>query len=90
MVQIDIEMPKTCGDCPLSDPEMYCPLSGLDIAAFNKKRDDCPLKEVKHGKWITHKHDNIIRCSVCNEEVCFAVKKREFNFCPNCGARMDK
>lgn len=54
MIQIDMDMdmPKMCGDCPLSDPAMYCHLLGLSIAALNAKRDDCPLKEVKRGKWI--------------------------------------
>ena len=86
MIQIDMDMPKTCGDCPLSDPEMYCKLSGLDIAAFNRKRDDCPLKEVKHGKWIyVYKKVPVFnyQCSECGaRSILFE------NFCSYCGADM--
>ena len=48
--------------------------------------------EVVHGRWI-HKHfDDVCggwynewHCSVCNGR----VYEKGFNYCPNCGAKMD-
>ena len=51
------------------------------------------VEEVRHGKW----NDNIIGfCNVCSE--CGAIVERTaiknrngaLNYCPNCGAKMDK
>ena len=43
---------------------------------------------VVHGRWnfdaFTAKHGNPYRCSCCKEEYADM-----FNYCPNCGARMD-
>ena len=49
------------------------------------------VQPVKHGRWIevTPKHS---RCSVCDATCLIAVYPISYNanFCPNCGARMDK
>lgn len=43
---------------------------------------------VVHGEWIVHNPDNPFaiygECPVCHEEV-----GRKWNYCPNCGAKMD-
>lgn len=48
----------------------------------------CEMEEVKHGKW--EKEDTImgtyIRCSVCHFDKVYA----DFQYCPYCGAKMDK
>lgn len=41
--------------------------------------------EVKRGKWI--KRGNEKKCSVC--EFIYYSNNDEWNFCPNCGAKMD-
>ena len=65
MIQIDMDMPKTCSDCRLFHEE-YCSASVnelcCDVDIFNTKPDWCPLREAKHEKWI--KGDEI---SVMNE-----------------------
>jgi len=48
---------------------------------------------VKHGKWIYHIDDlfpseSTQECSVCHEHECITLCHE--NYCPNCGARMDK
>lgn len=48
-------------------------------------------EKVRHGRWITLKgYSNILLCSECNT----SYEKKEFaiapNYCPNCGALMDK
>lgn len=55
------------------------------------------VEEVRHGKWIESEDDYyglyIIKCSLCREVWCFEVKDdvklMNYNYCPNCGARMD-
>ena len=45
---------------------------------------------VKHGKWIfenrTWFHQPLLKCSCCGKRQFVA----RFDYCPNCGARMDK
>lgn len=47
--------------------------------------------EVRHGRWIpTHDADKL-RCSWCDVIHLIAQYPHgEINYCPNCGARMDK
>ena len=40
---------------------------------------------VRHGKWIVTT-EGVVKCSECKRK--FILLKE--NFCPNCGARMDK
>ena len=47
-----MEMPKTCGDCPLSALRMDCKLTGRDISHDWMKRkipDWCPLVPLPEG-----------------------------------------
>ena len=52
---------------------------------------------VQHGRWEKSEDNyyslNLVKCSVCHEEWCFEidddVKDLNYNYCPNCGARMD-
>lgn len=41
-----------------------------------------PHVPVKHGKWISH--EGYEECNLCHRKVTFP-----YNYCPNCGARMD-
>lgn len=42
--------------------------------------------EVVHGRWI--EKIGRAKCSVCLDE-CWADSAMDYNFCPNCGAKMD-
>ena len=43
------------------------------------------VEPVRHGHWKSSKYDAInVRCSECDH-----VSGAFWNFCPNCGARMD-
>lgn len=54
--------------------------------------EDAPTIEaepIRHGQWVNKEVDEIRchvygNCSVCHE------RKRIDNYCPNCGAKMDK
>ena len=55
------------------------------------------VAEVKHGKWIfinqaksyfDAPYGDISECSLCGHKV--DVSETNYNYCPNCGAKMDK
>lgn len=94
MIQIDMEMPKSCAECPISryQDTHDCPVIRTWSSAYREKRlDDCPLKEVPSGKWeqINKNGTNVIpqwKCSECGAEFkCFDM---DFEYCPRCGAKM--
>lgn len=45
MILIDIDMPKTCKECPMNDDNWACALSG-DAPEQDSRRKDCPLHEI--------------------------------------------
>lgn len=45
------------------------------------------IDPVKHGYWLEYTVPNIICCSECDWGT--SVEEKHFNYCPNCGARMD-
>lgn len=45
------------------------------------------VQEVRHGEWKPW--DEMFRCSVCNDMAVLKGQANFFNYCPNCGARMD-
>ena len=53
------------------------------------------VAEVRHGKWIEQEDgfgDTYYDCSCCGESFCLidgTPTDNMYNFCPNCGARMD-
>lgn len=53
------------------------------------------VAEVRHGEWVEYPRAHYFKCSACKCTVPYrkAVlinEKRQYNYCPNCGARMDK
>lgn len=69
--------------------------------AYSDMVDACDMainaleQEPKTGKWIEEDifdGDVAYRCSVCNELFCLmegTPKDNEYNYCPNCGAKME-
>lgn len=54
MIQIDVQMPKNCSECPCNNDYMNCGVTGTSF--YNEEEKDpletrpdwCPLKEVTH------------------------------------------
>lgn len=47
--------------------------------------------EVRHGRWVnTHSDSEFAQCSLCKYPVYAAWIWNLTNYCPNCGAKMDK
>ena len=53
--------------------------------------EDCPtadVQEVKHGRWEDNYVGDSIEGLYCTE--CGEICGCEFDYCPNCGAKMDE
>lgn len=59
----------------------------LGVLAAIDKAKTVDVQEVKHGKWIPIDPTGYIGLTKCSE--CGKIFWK-FNFCPNCGAKMDK
>ena len=86
-----------CGHCNEVCSEKPCESSDCDWMAFIDKEPAADVAEVRHGRWICiNKRYGEYECSVCHgmDSNCsdyygiHAVTEQEF--CPSCGAKMDK
>lgn len=76
---------------PNPDPYSITPYEfvrrGLNIAySIIKNQPTADVQEVRHGKWM--KSNNERKCSLCG--YFYFTNTKSFNYCPNCGAKMDK
>ena len=84
-----------CKEDPLFDPDMarIC----FAISIFIEEMQAADVQPVVHGKWDTHDVvkvlcsgktlDGFCQCEACGDV--FPLAYSEYNYCPNCGARMD-
>ena len=52
------------------------------------------MMEVKHGQWLKYITDELHevwcdKCSICGFELDDLITAEGYNYCPNCGAKMD-
>lgn len=45
------------------------------------------VAQVVHGRWVEYQIPPIICCSNCDWAT--GIEEKNFQYCPNCGARMD-
>lgn len=65
---------------------------GLESAmAQVRKAPAADVVEVKHGRWISDDRDVLFSCSECGTQISTSWDCEDlvWNFCPNCGAKMD-
>ena len=99
-----IDMPETCGDCLLCVGDEYdlvheCCLKYKGYVGAKDKPEWCPLKTsladvapVIHARWIDNGRGGYAHayfCSNCGWLDGYPIEDR-FNYCPNCGAKMDE
>lgn len=56
------------------------------VISLVKSQPTADVQEVRHGKWIKSKNER--KCSLCG--YFYFTNTKSFNYCPNCGAKMDK
>lgn len=66
-----------------------------DIGGAIKGIPAADVAEVRHGKWVEYPRAHYFKCSECKYTVpyrkaIFVNGNREYDYCPSCGARMDK
>lgn len=59
---------------------------GMTLTGIEQALKEAPSiqPEQKTGWWIPHRHTDAVLCSECDK--CYGD---EYNFCPNCGAKME-
>ena len=60
-----------------------------DILEFMNEQPTIDAEPVRHGKWIFVNCATGLRCQ-CSECLHWVDAGTDRNYCPNCGARMDK
>ena len=69
--------------------------SGFDEAVTRVENfPAADVAPVRHGRWNLYERAHYFKCSLCAKTVpyrkaCLFDGRREYNYCPNCGARMD-
>ena len=78
-----IDNAEHCVCCGAVIPEgrQVCIICGLKT---NYKQSTADVVEVRHGYWIDGKCGHYKICSECKQTADF-----DFDYCPNCGAKMD-
>lgn len=67
--------------------------NGLDeVARLIAHMDVADVRPVVRGKWINYgdEYHPDIRCCVCGQRKPILLGNFNFNYCPNCGALMNK
>ena len=67
------------------------------VGIFTRAIDNQPTidaEPVRHGRWILEKEPNGVpycfHCSICDSDFRYLGIKTVYNYCPNCGAKMDE
>lgn len=85
-----IERAKAFDICQ-KEYDYYCDTTAWTIGAAIKSIPAADVVEVRHGEWLL-KHVGVghyWECSVCHAPPNIYITE-DTNYCPNCGARMDK
>lgn len=72
--------------------EVFAPMVVDDTReALDMAIEALQAEPVKHGEWIDHGTTcQRYECSVCGDQHDWLILPNNINFCPNCGAKMDK
>lgn len=77
-----------CGSAPLVGT---CMSDNEYLSDRLKKAPTIEVKPVVHGRWEEASDGDGIVCPFCRTDFCTIIYDTEyFNYCPNCGAKMDE
>lgn len=65
--------------------------SADEIVDFLKRLPTADVVEVRHARWINDCNEYFpdIKCELCGQRKPILLGNFSFNYCPNCGAKMD-
>lgn len=94
MIQIDMQMPKNCIDCPACNEYLMCaiPCNGRgwgenDVKEFSQSRPEwCPMKEQQPVKPMIHNSSADVWYYVCDD--CNYPISPGDNYCGKCGKQI--
>lgn len=96
LIHKTMKMPTSCLSCWISPTCEVWVREKSKYKGYDNRLENCPLEPVKHGHWrevqrIHEKdHTAICECSLCGDTVWVYDGQRAWNYCPNCGAKMDE
>ena len=70
----------------------YAPAINRTFAAMIDSVPAAEVVEVRHGRWIPKNSDGSWRvdtCSVCGKDTHYVRYAPAYDYCPNCGAKLD-
>ena len=91
-LQRDADLYKGCNDADMKARRD----EALNAVACVVNAPTADVVEVRHGRWIPTYHTYYNRdgaCQIADEfhcSECGIYSRDEFNYCPNCGAKMDE
>lgn len=84
-----------CTTCAIDYNKEKCRCDTGDCICYI---EDCPtadVQEVRHGRWLSKRgyiNEKYFECSHCGYDIGDDIPifiKKEFEYCPKCGAKMD-
>ena len=68
-------------------------MGGLNYESILKRIPSADVQPAKHGKWLTEYEPDgkpyCFHCSVCDSDFSIVGNKIAYDYCPDCGAKMD-
>lgn len=64
-------------------------IEDLSIYEEIKEVPSADVEPARHGEWIKINYTTLYKCSNCTCMTDMPYQKKLFNYCPECGARMD-
>lgn len=95
LIHKTMKMPTSCLSCWIAPTCEVWVREKSKYKGYDDRLDECPLEEVKHGRWIDM--GDFEQCSVC-----YGTRLKEVQscygkmiwlrtpYCPECGAKMDE
>ena len=77
---------NSCAECEYANGNKNIKMLICISYQYAKRLIAADGQEVRHGKWIKSKNER--KCSLCG--YFYFTNTKNFNFCPNCGAKMYK
>ena len=87
LMYVDDFKKNMCSYCNLYLSEEPCEPNECWVCDVIAQTDTVDAVEVVHGRWFAH-HSHSYECTCCHAKY-ITMRAKDWNYCPNCGAKMD-